>query len=110
MKSKDVAEKFHVSKSQVSFLKNHPDYFKDGKLISRSGRPVKLTDRDKRLLLRIIINNPEMKVKEMSAVLDNKVYLRTIKKWRKQEGIISGYKTNAPYISKKNKKKTCFCP
>lgn len=111
LKGKDVAKEFNVSPAQVSFLKNHPDHFKDGKSAHRSGGPSKLTERDKRLLLRNIMKDPEIKVKEMPALLNNKVGLTTINKWRKQEGIVSKYKTNAPYISKKNKrKKTCFYP
>lgn len=105
MKSKDVAKKFNVSKSQVSFLKNNPDYFKNGKSSPRSGRPPKLSERDKRCLLRDIKNDPKIKVKDLPALLDNKVGRRTIYKWRREEDIQTGYNGKLIPLKKKVQKK-----
>jgi len=100
-----------VGRTQTQVQRAIKAYREKGQItvLSRSGRPKSLTDRDSRTLKRIVIKNRFTPAREITNILnettDNPICDRTIRNYLHEEGYYSRAALRKPFVSEVNRKK-----
>ncbi|VVT56489.1 uncharacterized protein SAPINGB_P005098 [Magnusiomyces paraingens] len=77
-----------ISPGSVSGIIRRYPIQKDATSCARSGRPPKLSDRDKRAILRLIKKDPYITTHNLIVAAGLDVSKRTLLRWLKHEGIV----------------------
>jgi len=108
---REIASVLNIPKSTVL---DHIKKFKEGAMTftSRSGRPSKLNEYDKRVLVRDVIKNRRMTIKETTQIFNTsrsvKVSFRTVQRTLHSLGYYGRTAKKKPFVSLINKKKRFY--